>query len=276
MPSVDRKWLAPALIALAAVVSAAAYRQLPPMIDLPFHALLPFTIDEPADRAPRWIALSLMPALALLVWAAFRLAPTAAGQRLGRRMFRRAPDAVTDPAEFDRYTKTYEAIVLGVVVLILGIHAAILAMAWEAPQVAVRIVPAVLGGCLVLMGNVMPRLRPNWVAGIRTQQTLEDPRLWRSTHRAFGRAFVASGIVTIVTAVVAPQFGFLVGLVGIAASSVVGFLATRRRDTATPAAIVAIGLLCISSGAVPTEASPAERQSFEMNAPEPTRGESDE
>ena len=239
MPVLDRSWLPPALIAIAAVVSATTYGGLPPVVDLPFHALLPFPVTEPADQAPRWLALSMMPALALVLWAAFRLAPTSAGQRIGRRMFKRAPKAVTSPAEFDRYRKTYEAIVLGVVMLILGLHAAVLAMAWGAPHVAARIVPAVLGGSLVLMGNVIPRLRPNWVAGLRTQRMLENPQLWRSTHRVFGMAFVVSGAVTILAAVAAPQYGLLVGIVSIMASCVIGFvLSTRHGSTTTHATLM--------------------------------------
>jgi hypothetical protein len=238
------------------------------MIDLPFHALLPFPMTDPADRAPRWLALSMMPALALVFWAAFRLAPTATGQRIGRRMFKRAPEAVTSPEEFDRYRKTYDAIVLGVVMLFLGFHAAVLAMAWEAPHVAARIVPAVLGGSLVLMGNVMPRLRPNWVAGLRTQRLLENPQLWRSAHRVFGAAFVVSGAATILAAVVVPQYGLLVAIVSVLASCVVGFVAsTRHGNTATHAALLGLGLLCTSASATPAQAPPDAQSSLEVIAP---------
>jgi uncharacterized membrane protein HdeD (DUF308 family) len=210
----------------------------------------------------------MMPALALVFWAAFRLAPTAAGQRIGRRMFKRAPEAVTSPEEFDRYRTTYDAVVLGVVMLLLGLHAAVLAMAWEAPHVAARIVPAVLGGSLVLMGNVMPRLRPNWVAGIRTQRVLEKPQLWRSTHRAFGTAFVVTGFVTILAAVVAPQYGLLVGIVSLMVSCIVGFVAsTRHGNTATCAALLGLGLLCTAVGAIPAQAPPDAQNSSEVIAP---------
>lgn len=268
MASVNRRWLPPALIAIAAVVSASTYGSLSPMIDLPVDALLPFPSAQSSEPAPRWLALSLMPALALVIWAAFRLAPTAAGQRIGRRMFRRAPEEVTSPEQFDRYGKTYDAIVLGVVMLFLGLHAAVLAMALGAPHVAIRIVPAVFGGCLILMGNVMPRLRPNWVAGIRTQRLLENPQLWRSTHRAFGTAFVVAGVATIIAAVVAPQYGLLVGIVSIIASCVVGFVAsTRHGNTPTPAALLGLCLLCTSVSAIPAQTPPDARSSSEVMAP---------
>lgn len=228
MPSVDRKWIPLALIAAAAVASVVTYGKLPAMVDLRLEGMLPFETSEPADRVPRWLALSLIPVLALALWAAFRAAPTAAGQRVGRLFVRSAPDVVTSPEQFARFGKTYDAIVLAVVTLVLGVHAAIIAGALGYAAVASRIVPVVLGACLVVMGNVMPRLRPNWVAGVRTKRTLEDPQLWRSTHRAFGAAFVVSGFLTMVVALVAPRYGLVTGLVSLVLSCVVGLVASTR------------------------------------------------
>lgn len=229
MPSVDRKWLPLVLIGLAAVASLLTYRWLPAMLDLRLEGMLPFETSETASPVPRWLALSLMPALALLLWAAFRAAPTAAGQRVARRLFRRAPEAVTSPEQFERFGKTYDAIVLGVVMLILGVHAAIITAALGHPGIAVRIAPAVLGATLILMGNVMPRLRPNWVAGVRTQRTFENPQLWRTTHRAFGAAFVVSGFLTIIVGAFAPRYGLLTAIASLLMSLVVGFVASMRR-----------------------------------------------
>lgn len=235
MLNVDRRWLPPVLIVVAAVASLLTYGRLPALVDLRLEGMLPIDVSEPARPAPRWLVLSLMPALALLLWAAFRAAPTAAGQRVGRGLFRRAPDAVTSPEQFARFRPTYDAIVLGVVMLLLGFHAAIIAAALGNPGVASRIVPAVLGGCLILMGNVMPRLRPNWVAGLRTKRILEDPQLWRTTHRAFGTAFVVSGFLTIVVAVAAPRYGLVTGIAMVLVSCVVGLIASTRPRPASEA-----------------------------------------
>jgi uncharacterized membrane protein len=183
---------------------------------------------------PRWVALSLVPALALVLWAGFRAAPTAAGARVGRFLWRRAPSAVTSPEQFERFRKSYDTVVLSVVMLLLGVHAAIIVGALGYPAIATRIVPAVLGVCLIVMGNVMPRLRPNWVAGVRTTRTLEDPQLWRTTHRAFGTAFVVSGFLTILVALLAPRYGLVTGLGALMLSCVVGLVASmrpRQRDS---------------------------------------------
>lgn len=228
MPSVDRKWLPLALIGLAVVASLLAYRWLPAMVDLRLEGLLPIETSETASPVPRWLALSGIPALALLLWAAFRAAPTAAGERVARRLFRRAPSDVTSREQFERFGKTYDTIVLGVVMLMLGLHAAVIAGALGHAGIAVRIVPVVLGATLILMGNVMPRLRPNWVAGIRMQRTFEDPQLWRTTHRAFGTAFVVSGFLTMVVGVAAPRYGLLTGIAALLVSCIVGGIVSMR------------------------------------------------
>lgn len=229
MASVDRKWFPPILIAVAFLASVAVYGRLPARVDLQFGTLLPFATAPATGQASRLFVLLVMPATALLVWIAFRLAPTAGGQRLARRMLPHAPEEVTSPDQFERFGNTYDAIVLGIVMLILGFHVAVMAAALRvSPAIVSRILPVVVGVCLIVMGNVIPRLRANWVAGIRTRRTLEDPQLWRSTHRAFGTAFVVAGFATIIAAALAPQWGLLVAIVSIVASCIVGGVASMR------------------------------------------------
>ena len=230
MASGDRKWLPPLLVALAAGASLVVYPKLPSLVDLNFDGVLPFAGSPPGRPVLREVALFGLPALTLLVWAAFRAAPTAGGQRLARRMFPRAPSAVTSPEQFDRFASSYDAIVLGVVLLLVGLHAAILSAALQHPQTAARLIAVAFGVSLLIMGNVMPRLRPNWVAGLRTNRTLQDPQLWRVAHRAFGTAFVASGILMVIVAVAAPRYGLVAGVVALLASCVVGFVASTPRN----------------------------------------------
>lgn len=268
MPNVVRKWLPLFLIVAAGVGSAVGYLRLPEGVWLPAEGLLPFPVTPPSGPAPKWLALSLLPALALLFWVGFRLAPTASGQRLGRRMFRHAPEAVTSPAQFERFGPTYDAIVLGFVALLCGLHAAVLTAAFGAPATALRIVPGVLGASLLLMGNVMPRLRPNWVAGLRSKRMLDNPELWRSTHRVFGAALVLSGIATILAAALAPQYGVLVFIVSLLGSLLTGFLTSLRpAGTASHAALVAVGLVGAGAGGLQAQVAPDPKPPVELNAP---------
>ena len=236
MRNVDRKWLPLVLIAIGVVASLIVYGALPSMVDLRLEGMLPLDTPGTAERIPRWVALSLAPVLALILWAAFRAAPTATGARVGRFLLRRAPEEVTSPEQFERFRKSYDIIVLSVVMLMLGVHGAIITGALGYTAIAIRLIPAVLGVCLIMMGNVMPRLRPNWVAGVRTMRTFEDPQLWRATHRAFGSAFVLSGLLTLIVALVAPRYGLVTGIATIMVSCVVGLIASMRPRPSGPLA----------------------------------------
>jgi len=247
MRSAILRWVPLILIAVAGAISAAVWSDVPSAVVLPVDGIIPFASGTPAEPAPRWVLLYSMPALAFALWAAFRAFPTSAGQRLARRMYRGAPEHVTSPDQFARFGKTYDTIVLGVVMLVLGLHAGALAVALGANEIAVHIAPVVLGASLVLMGNVFPRLKPNWVAGIRTKATLADPDLWRSTHRTFGAAFVGAGMVTIAVGLVAPRFGLIAGVGSLLAALLVGFVASRP-NRAVPPAVMALLCVIVSDG----------------------------
>ncbi|MBA3544311.1 MAG: SdpI family protein [Chthoniobacterales bacterium] len=48
---------------------------------------------------------------------------------------------------------------------------------------------------LVVLGNYLGSLRPNYFAGIRTPWTLENPETWRATHRQGGRLMFFGGLI---------------------------------------------------------------------------------
>lgn len=93
---------------------------------------------------------------------------------------------------------TYGAIITAVLFLILGVHLAVLFALTSQLQVnVVRVVahgvPLMLGLTLVVIGNLLPRLRPNLVIGIRTARTLSDRGAWARANRTAGYAAVIAG-----------------------------------------------------------------------------------
>ncbi|MDB6029568.1 MAG: hypothetical protein JWM68_5791 [Verrucomicrobiales bacterium] len=56
----------------------------------------------------------------------------------------------------------------------------------------------------VVLGNLMTKLRPNYLIGIRTPWTLESKEVWARTHRVGGGLFVAGGLLMIVLSFVVP------------------------------------------------------------------------
>ena len=73
-----------------------------------------------------------------------------------------------------------------------------------------RVVPIGVGVLLVVIGNLLPRARPNWFVGIRTPWTLSSDRVWEKTHRIGGQVFVAGGMLIVLGALVMPQWAHVV------------------------------------------------------------------
>lgn len=54
---------------------------------------------------------------------------------------------------------------------------------------------------LLVLGNCLGKLRPNYTIGIRVRWTLESPTVWAKTHRLGGRLLVAISVALLVLAI---------------------------------------------------------------------------
>ncbi len=50
---------------------------------------------------------------------------------------------------------------------------------------------------MIYLGNYMPKIRKNWIIGIRTPHTLKSEELWYRTHRFAGVCVTLSGVVAL-------------------------------------------------------------------------------
>ncbi|HEY3346243.1 MAG TPA: SdpI family protein [Nitrospirota bacterium] len=58
-----------------------------------------------------------------------------------------------------------------------------------------RVIPATVSVLIIFLSNYLGKLRPNYFIGIRTPWTLEDPEVWKLTHRASGPVWMGAGII---------------------------------------------------------------------------------
>lgn len=63
---------------------------------------------------------------------------------------------------------------------------------------------------LVVLGNELGRVTPNYFVGIRTPWTLADPEVWRTTHRVGARLFVGGGLAAALVSLVVPESWLIV------------------------------------------------------------------
>lgn len=72
-----------------------------------------------------------------------------------------------------------------------------------------RIVPALVSILIIILGNLMGKMRPNYFIGIRTPWTLESPTVWQKTHRISGPVWVAAGLVGLVGSLLGGSWAFV-------------------------------------------------------------------
>jgi len=72
-------------------------------------------------------------------------------------------------------------------------------------------------GTLILfavLGNYMPKLKPNRFVGIRTPWTLRSPEVWMRTHRLFGAIMLIGSLALMVPCVFLPSTWSILVLLG--------------------------------------------------------------
>jgi uncharacterized membrane protein len=213
-----RKWIPLLIIAAAVVASAIVYPKLPETI--PTHWNMDGQPDGWSSRAlDAWIT----PVILLGMWALFRLLPA------------------IDPrgANYAKFGGAFEAIIDSLMLFLLGMHIVLLRAGLGYPVQIERIVPFGVGVLLIVIGNLLPRCRPNWFVGIRTPWTLSSDRVWEKTHRLGGRLFVAAGFLIAIAALFWVQWVHVVLITSIllatAAVLIYSYLEWKREQSAASA-----------------------------------------
>ena len=87
---------------------------------------------------------------------------------------------------------------IGVVVLLGGLHGAILLSAFGIILEAGVLIMTGVGCLMILVGLALPHVQSNFMFGIRTPWTLTSERSWQQTHRLGAWLFAALGVDLIV------------------------------------------------------------------------------
>jgi uncharacterized membrane protein len=69
------------------------------------------------------------------------------------------------------------------------------------------------GALFVVIGNYLPKTRPNYLLGIRTPWTLTSDLSWTRTHRVGGRLFMLEGAILVASGLLDVGSGALLGLI---------------------------------------------------------------
>lgn len=237
-----RKWMPAILIAVSLLAALLAWPRLPARVAVDFSQLMPF--GGGGDEMASPLIVFLFPALALAIWLAFSFGRSTSGTRMQKWLFSRwAPAQVLEPAAFERFRATYDVVVTLLVAFIVLLQLLTIGLALGGPAWLVRGFSLLVGIGMAVLGNVMPRFRPNPIMGVRTPTTLNDAQNWARTHRVLGACFMIAGIIMVALAFTMPRYAFTAGLAGVLLSCLVAFvysMSLRNRAGAKSSAVLVL------------------------------------
>jgi uncharacterized membrane protein len=185
------RWASFGLVAATVAAGAYAYWRLPAGATIAAHYNL---AGQAIGAEPKGQVLAILPAVAILVIGLLSLLPR-----------------VTPNAErLERSRGAYDVVLTGVAGVLFVAEASIAAKALSPGFDLLRTVFLAMAVMLVVVGNVVGKIRQNWLVGVRTPWTLGDERVWDKTHRFTGWAMVLGGIVLIPLDLIAPSGAWLI------------------------------------------------------------------
>lgn len=195
------------LTGLSASVTLALYSRLPDRV--PIH----FNVEGLADRwAPRAEGAFLLPGICLLTWLLLR-----GGGVLLRGEAR---------ARFEASPRAAAAALL--CALFAATQGGVLYASFYPERSQRGALLATVGLFLVVLGQLLPRLRRNPLLGVRTPWSLRSDEAWRLTHRFGGWALTLGGFACLVLAPASSPLAHAALLTALVAPLLYSFLVRAR------------------------------------------------
>lgn len=83
------------------------------------------------------------------------------------------------------------------------------------------IAPIFISIIFILIGNYLPKCRPNYTMGIRLPWTLNNENNWIKTHRFSGFLWVISGLILLLTTLINKNLSFYVLIISIILTNII-------------------------------------------------------
>ena len=164
---------------LATAFSVWAYPRLPEVVTTHWNFR-----GEPNGTSSRLVAAGLLPLFLAVLPLIFRALPK------------------IDPKgeNYAKFTDAYWLIANSVILFLAGVHVVVLLNALGTPVDINLVIGLGVGLLLMVMGNYLGKVQPNWFMGVRTPWTLASEFVWRKTNRTAGWLFVLAGLIVAVSA----------------------------------------------------------------------------
>lgn len=114
---------------------------------------------------------------------------------------------------YEKFQGVYRLFLNVLVTFFFTLHLGTLAYNVGIPVQIDLFVPIGIGVLFIVLGNYLPKIKPNYFIGIRTPWTLENETVWQKTHRLGGKVFVMMGVLMMFTAFVANAWRFVLFMI---------------------------------------------------------------
>jgi len=171
--TLKKEWYVLIILLAPFVVSLVLWSEMPDTVPTHFNAA-----GEADDYGPKWINAFLLPGIALATYFFLLLIPK------------------IDPKKrIESAQKPIAAIRIVISLFLVGIYALVMMKTFNKEADIGQFVFVSVGILILICGNYMNSIKPNYFIGIRTPWTLEDPQVWKKTHRFASKLWIIGGLI---------------------------------------------------------------------------------
>lgn len=115
---------------------------------------------------------------------------------------------------FKTHAKTYNITMLSIILFMVLVNWMVVISAMGVDFNTSLWVPLGIGALFIIIGNFMPRIKSNYMFGIRTPWTLANDVVWQKTHKLGGWVFTIMGFMLVVSSFLSTEI-LVIGIVSL-------------------------------------------------------------
>ncbi|MEP1151673.1 MAG: SdpI family protein [Balneola sp.] len=190
-----KEWYIILVLAAPFIASIYLWNDMPDIVPTHFNAQ-----GEADDYGPKWINAFLLPGIAVLTYLFLLIIP-----------------AIDPKKRIERTQKPITAIRVIISIFLVGIYTIVMMKTFNVDAKIDQFVFVGVGLLIVVVGNYMNSIKPNYFIGLRTPWTLENPEVWKRTHRFSSKLWIIGGSFMIISTFIPSLRGSLYVIVGLVA-----------------------------------------------------------
>jgi len=176
--TLKKEWFIFPLLLAPFIASFILWDKLPEEVPIHFNFQ-----GEADDWGPKWINAIMLPLIGVGIYVLLLVLPK-----------------IDPKKKITSVQKPVSAIRIITSLFFVGIYAFVMAASLGSSINFLSYILVSVGVLITIVGNYMNSMKPNYFIGVRTPWTLENPEVWKRTHRLTSKIWVITGIVMITLA----------------------------------------------------------------------------